>query len=501
MSDKGSESQELMHIEKNTAAAVMTEASLLSTTVSQLSGGKVLTRKELWAWYIYGAATEPFNTSVIGLYMSTALNLMAAMEGYELDHTTRCDYDVTNYKCDFWWAGGWIDTASFPLYMTTIASLLQALLYIGLGTLADHSNYRKRFLLSLCCARWCISSLIATAAALYILASIGYGCSLLTEAYNGLAIPESLAKTKLLKQKKADKDATHSPVIVEEFVTNKLSALGNLWMNLAAIIVLGIGVAVLSVMEDQMYAMMIGSAVVGLWWLLALVPPLPAGTNKWMFPLKSFKQTCLDVWKLPETLKFLVGCLFAQSVINMDETSLAIGVLIAPITSMIGAFGFSLLQERFNYRTRTLILVVIFMSSLLGIYVIIGFGTTAWGFNHSAEFYPLVAYFGIINGASIALTRAQFVELCPPGMEAEFFSLFRITDKGSAFIGPLVAAGINTASHNLRYAYVWCFALFFVSGVFFFWCNPKKGREEAIELGRQNGFSEENLGAKPKAFL
>ncbi|KAJ1958858.1 Autophagy protein 22 [Linderina pennispora] len=489
--------------------------------------------------------------------MSTALNLMAAMEGYELDHTTRCDYDVTNYKCDFWWAGGWVDTASFPLYMTTIASLLQALLYIGLGTLADHSNYRKRFLLffavlggasCICLLGVRRSSLIATAAALYILASIGYGCSLvfyyayipllarahprtiyrkLTEAYNGLAIPESLAKTKLLKQKKADKDATHSPVIVEEFVTNKLSALGNLWMNLAAIIVLGIGVAVLSVMEDQMYAMMIGSAVVGLWWLLFTVypmlqlqerpgPPLPAGTNKWMFPLKSFKQTCLDVWRLPETLKFLVGwfmladsmntimtvtSLFAQSVINMDETSLAIGVLIAPITSMIGAFGFSLLQERFNYRTRTLILVVVFMSSLLGIYVIIGFGTTAWGFNHSAEFYPLVAYFGIINGASIALTRAQFVELCPPGMEAEFFSLFRITDKGSAFIGPLVAAGINTASHNLRYAYVWCFALFFVSGVFFFWCNPKKGREEAIELGRQNGFSEENLGAKPKAFL
>ncbi|KAJ1949872.1 hypothetical protein FBU59_000950, partial [Linderina macrospora] len=64
MSDKDSESRELEGIEKNTVAAVVTEASvgdnssdqLLSSKVEQLSGGKVLSRRELWAWYIYGAA-------------------------------------------------------------------------------------------------------------------------------------------------------------------------------------------------------------------------------------------------------------------------------------------------------------------------------------------------------------------------------------------------------------------------------------------------------------
>ncbi|KAJ1948482.1 Autophagy protein 22, partial [Linderina macrospora] len=388
----------------------------INKDIDRMCRGEPLTRKEMWAWYIYGVATEPFNTSIIGLYMSTALSLMAAMEGYELDHVTPCDYNATNYTCDYKWAGRWMDTTSFPLYMTTIASLIQAVLYIALGTLADHSSNRKRMLLAfaglggaacICLLGVTKSSLINTAAALYILASIGYGCSLvfyyayipllarahprtiyrrLISLHGAMAVPLRLTKTKLLRSKKAERDAQYPAHVVEEFVTNKLSALGNLWMNLAAIVVLGIGIGTLSVMKDnQLYAMMIGSAIVGIWWWVFTIypmfqlkerpgPPLSPEQNQWLFPLYSFKQTCQDVWRLPETLKFLVGwflladsmntvntvtSLFAQTVINMDEDLMAIGILVAPITSMIGAFGFSLLQERFNYRTRTLILAVV----------------------------------------------------------------------------------------------------------------------------------------------
>ncbi|KAJ1958860.1 Autophagy protein 22 [Linderina pennispora] len=230
--------------------------------------------------------------------------------------------------------------------------------------------------------------------------------------------------------------------------------------------------------DNQLCTMMIGIAIVGIWWWAFT-----------LFPLKSFNQICLDVRKLPEAFRFLVGCfmladstimimtvasLLAQAVINMDEDQMAIGILIVPTTSMIGAFGLWMVQERFNYQTRTLALVA---------------------------FYTLVAYFGIINGASIALTRAQFVELCPLGMEAEFFSLFRITDKGSAFIGPLVAAGINTTLHNLRYAYVWCPSLLFLSGVLFHWCNTKKGREDVPKMSTLSGVTSDDPAGKPKAFL
>ncbi|KAJ1965423.1 Autophagy protein 22 [Dipsacomyces acuminosporus] len=551
-------SQEIGTTEKAAATATSSPSTTqIDQDIKSLSGGEVLSRKELWAWYLYGVATEPFNTSIIGLYMSTALNLMAAMEGYELDHETKCDYNAKNYKCDYKWAGRWIDTASFPLYITTIASLIQAVMYISMGTLADHSKNRKRMMFAFvilgCASCICLlgvrrSSLINTAAALYTLGCIGYGCSLvfyyayiplisrahprtvyrkLIEKHGKIDIPEILAASKLAKPKKLQRDERYMPHVVEEFVTNRVSALGNLWMNLAAVVVLGIGVGILAAMSDQLYGLIVGSAVVGCWWLIHSVfpylflkdrpgPPLPEGTSMWLFPFKSFKQTCTDVSRLPETLKFLIGwflladgmntamnitSLFAQTVLGMDESLLAIAVLIAPIFSMIGAFGFSWIQERYNIRTRTLIVVVCFLSSLLIAYIMIGFGTTGWGLNHPAELYPLIAVFGVVNGGAIALTRAQFVELCPPGMEAEMFSLFRVTDKGSAFIGPLVAAGINTATHNLRYAYVWCLALFCTSGLFFFWSNTAKGREQAQAMSRLGGHDDDAIQNRAKAYL
>ncbi|KAJ1963798.1 Autophagy protein 22 [Dipsacomyces acuminosporus] len=236
----------------------------------------------------------------------------------------------------------------------------------------------------------------------------------------------------------------------------------------------------------------------------------------YLYGIASFKQTCADVWQLPETFKFLVGwflladsmntvntvtSLFAQTVLNMDENLLGVAILIAPVFSMVGAYGFFFIHEKWNIRTKTLILVDCAMCMLLGVYVMVGFGTTKWGFNNAAELFPIVAYFGIVNGATIALTRAQFVELCPPGMEAEMFSLFRVTDKGSAFIGPLVAAGINTATHNLRFAYVWCFALFIASGVFFYWFDPKKGREQAQAMSTLVHLTDDEFEGRTRAFL
>ena len=57
----------------------------------------------------------------------------------------------------------------------------------------------------------------------------------------------------------------------------------------------------------------------------------------------------------------------------------------------------------------------------------------------------------IINvGAWQALSRAILTELIPKGKEAEFFSLYEITDKGSAWIGPLLTAVIRDWTGDFR---------------------------------------------------
>ncbi|KAJ1958859.1 Autophagy protein 22 [Linderina pennispora] len=145
--------------------------------------------------------------------MSTAPSLLAAMEGYKLDHITPCDYNAADYTRDYRWAGRWVDTTSFSLYMATIANLIQAILYIALGTLADLLSNRKRMLLGfaglgsascICLLRTTKPSVIDT------------------------ATPLHLTKTRLLRPQKVEHDAHHLAPIVEEFVIYKISALSNL---------------------------------------------------------------------------------------------------------------------------------------------------------------------------------------------------------------------------------------------------------------------------------
>jgi UMF1 family MFS transporter len=68
--------------------------------------------------------------------------------------------------------------------------------------------------------------------------------------------------------------------------------------------------------------------------------------------------------------------------------------------------------------------------------------------------------------------------------EAEFFSLYALTDKGASWIGPLVVGAITDSTHEIRYSFFFLLAsmilaLFIISTV-----NPEKGRNEAADLSR-----------------
>ena len=47
-----------------------------------------------------------------------------------------------------------------------------------------------------------------------------------------------------------------------------------------------------------------------------------------------------------------------------------------------------------------------------------------------------------------AFGRALYADLSLPGHEAEFFALYEITDRGSSWLGPLVAAAILQVSSD-----------------------------------------------------
>jgi UMF1 family MFS transporter len=60
-----------------------------------------------------------------------------------------------------------------------------------------------------------------------------------------------------------------------------------------------------------------------------------------------------------------------------------------------------------------------------------------------------------------AFTRSTYSRLIPRGREASFFSLYQLTDKGSAWIGPLLLVAVQQATGSYRDA-MSVIAVFFV---------------------------------------
>merc|ERR1719468_908976 len=73
--------------------------------------------------------------------------------------------------------------------------------------------------------------------------------------------------------------------------------------------------------------------------------------------------------------------------------------------------------------------------------------------NSLTELIIVAAVFGLATGPQQSYTRSIYSSLLPKGHEAEFFGLYEITDKGTAWAGPLLVTIVANMS-NFRYGYV-----------------------------------------------
>ena len=102
-----------------------------------------------------------------------------------------------------------------------------------------------------------------------------------------------------------------------------------------------------------------------------------------------------------------------------------------------------------------MITLVIWIASLMYVYL---------GVDTAAEFYTLSAIVGTVMGGSQALSRSVFSFLIPRGHEAEYFSLYEISDKGTSWLGPLLFGLALQFIGNYRLAIV-SLVVFFLLGL------------------------------------
>ncbi|GMK55852.1 hypothetical protein CspeluHIS016_0209080 [Cutaneotrichosporon spelunceum] len=106
------------------------------------------------AWYWYAFAAEVFAACAMAIFLPITLEQMARDIGFEApDYTRPCSKvkplpGTTPVACRAHILGRWVDTASFSMYVKSIAVFMQALGIISIGTLADCAYWRKRLLVS-----------------------------------------------------------------------------------------------------------------------------------------------------------------------------------------------------------------------------------------------------------------------------------------------------------------------------------------------------------------
>jgi UMF1 family MFS transporter len=92
------------------------------------------------------------------------------------------------------------------------------------------------------------------------------------------------------------------------------------------------------------------------------------------------------------------------------------------------------------------IIISLFIWSGVVIYAYFGMK----GDNRVIEFGLLGVVIALVLGGSQAISRSLYAQMIPRGREAEFYSFYEVSDRGTSWIGPLVFGLANQIFLNLR---------------------------------------------------
>lgn len=469
-------------------------------------------RKELFGWWLYYFSYSPVSAVAMVLLIPLLLQDLARRSGHILDNPTERCTNEPGEICVLWKLGGWSVTPSaFAYYIIGLSVASQALVFISVGALADYGRLRKG-MLALCtwlgsfsaCSMILVAgpSYIYMAAGLTVLLNIFYGtASVFYNAYLPLLVqnhPKYLeAENNLLNQNtKPATDSTSryfSPQQkrlhkIGEKLSSFISTMGIASGYCAGIFVILSVIFYFEIIGTEGRSMQICIAACGVWWLIFSSvslfylkyrpgPPLPEGSNYLSFSWKKLGKTLQKCRKLPTTFSFLscyffysdgfntmgsAAILIARQSLNVGIAKLTICALIAPICALLGTIFFFFIQRTFKISSKTMLIVILCMMGCIPIYCAIGLVSNTIGLRKEWEIYAITSVYGSIIGAAQSFSRVLFAELIPVGDESEFFSLYAVTDKGSAFLGPMIIAILSDYTNQPRYGLLFLAALIII---------------------------------------
>jgi UMF1 family MFS transporter len=87
-----------------------------------------------------------------------------------------------------------------------------------------------------------------------------------------------------------------------------------------------------------------------------------------------------------------------------------------------------------------------------------------YGDSRTLEFMILGVVIALVLGGSQAISRSLFAQMIPKGKEAEYYSFYEVSERGTSWIGPALFAVVNQMFGSLRPA-IFSLIFLFIMGL------------------------------------
>jgi UMF1 family MFS transporter len=136
----------------------------------------------------------------------------------------------------------------------------------------------------------------------------------------------------------------------------------------------------------------------------------------------------------------------------------------------IGATLFNQVARRIGAKATIMINLLIWCAIVIYAYAAL---------HTAAEFWFLGFMVAMVLGSSQALSRSLFSQLVPKSRESTYFGIYEISERGTAWIGPMVFALAVQFTGSSRVAILPVIGFFVFGLVVLYFTNVRKGIEEA----------------------
>eukprot|EP00960_Hanusia_phi_P046643 757947-Hanusia_phi.AAC.4 len=444
--------------------------------------------RERMAWYTYDWANSMFASIAITFFMPLLLASMAKSAAFKqglIPSCTNCTYESCplNTHCQMcvigegdkywngtiwtdlpvrtipWWPGD-VDAFQFATRVVSYSVILQVIIFITIGAIADYERFRYIFFLgfiilgSVTCMLLISvtsSSLYAYAGALVIISNACWGTA--NVLYNSY-LPLIVADHKEVVAANGNRD-------VWEDIENFMSTLGFMSGYLSGILSTISAIVLVVVMpNNQDLAYKLNIFIAGAWWALFAIVTLRGLKIRKGKPMAGEKYLLFRGWystfnslmhaaRYPETFKFLfawffysdsystvaqIGVLLAQQQLCMPGSRLAFILIISIVFALLGNWFFLWLQQRFAVGSKAIVTI-----NLCGYLVIC-----------------IVGMMGFIPGPSAGRGAEEPSDLFPP----RFQDRFQDAGRGLCVCSDPWLHGrfdpVVLAHHLLRLVCSWC---------------------------------------------